>query len=98
MILWISIIISSAIVGILCGLFAKGRIGVISAGAIPWFGLLACLLYSEYFLPYQGGGASMWPIAQLFAGTISAAIGVITQLITKFIISRSLQKRIPKIK
>jgi hypothetical protein len=47
------------------------------AGAIPWSGLLACLLFSEYCLPYRGGGASMWPIAQLFGGTIAAGTGVV---------------------
>ena len=47
------------------------------AGALPWFGLLAALLYTEYFRPYQGGGASMWPIAQLFGGFVAAGTGVL---------------------
>jgi hypothetical protein len=39
----------------------------------------AFVLYAEFLLPYQGGGASMWPIALYLgsaAGLISAAIGI----------------------
>lgn len=75
---WLIILIPSAITGIICSLLIKHRIGIIFAGGIPWTGLLCYLLYNEYFVPYQGGGASMWPIAQMFAGTIAAATGVIT--------------------
>ncbi len=76
MIVWLSILIPSAIIGCMCCYFCKNRFGVMLAGGIPWFGLLAVLLYHEYFVPYQGGGASMWPIAQLFAGTIAAGTGI----------------------
>ena len=58
------------------------------AGAVPWFGLLAALLYTEYFTPYRGGGASMWPIAQFFGGTVAAAIGVLTFEIAKKLLAR----------
>lgn len=75
-IVWSCIVIPSAIIGILSGLFIQGKSGVIFAGAIPWLGLLGVLLYHEYCVPYQGGGASMWPIAQLFAGTIMAVVGI----------------------
>jgi len=76
---WLSILVPSAIIGLIVGYFSKGRFGSMLAGAIPWFGLLAFLLYHEYvILPNQGhpGGASMWPIAQLFAGTIAALSGI----------------------
>jgi uncharacterized membrane protein YeaQ/YmgE (transglycosylase-associated protein family) len=64
---WLSLLIPSAIVGIICSYcIKKRRLGIILAFFIPWFGLLAYLIYQEYFVPYQGGGASMWPIAQLF--------------------------------
>ena len=75
-IVWLGILIPSAIVGLICGYFIKHRSGVVLAGVIPWLGLLVYLLYNEFFVPYQGGGASMWPIAQLFAGTIAAATGI----------------------
>jgi len=43
---------------------------------------LASLLYQEYFAPHQGGGASMWPIAQLFGGTLAASLGVAAYFFT----------------
>jgi hypothetical protein len=82
MIIWLYITILSAFTGLICSVFLKGRIGVICSGVIPWLGLLAWLLYQEYFVPYKGGGASMWPVAQLFAGTIAAAIGIIAYKLT----------------
>lgn len=82
MIIWLYIIILSAAAGLICSVFLKRRIGVICSGVIPWLSLLAWLLYQEYFVPYKGGGASMWPIAQLFAGTIAAAIGVTAYKLT----------------
>jgi len=54
--------------------------------------LMGCLvvpvfvLFAEFVLPYQGGGASMWPIAIVvggFMGAISSAFGL---LIARFII------------
>ena len=75
-IIWLSILVPSAIIGIICACFIKGRLGIILAVALPWFGLLGVLLYYDYLVPYHSGGASMWPIAQLFAGTISAGTGI----------------------
>lgn len=40
--------------------------------------MLAYLLVNEYVLPYRGGGASMWPIAQLFGGSIAAAVAALS--------------------
>lgn len=42
-----------------------------------WLGMLFFLLFNEYVLPYEGGGASMWPLAQLFAGTAAAVSGLL---------------------
>jgi hypothetical protein len=67
----------AALTGGICGWIFQGYRSVILGGAIPWFGLLVWLLYNEYFVPYQGGGASMWPIAQLFAGSVMAVVGVV---------------------
>jgi len=67
----------AALTGGICGWIFQGYRSVILGGAIPWFGLLVWLLYNEYFIPYQGGGASMWPIAQLFAGFVVAVVGVL---------------------
>ena len=34
------------------------------------------MLYELYFVPYQGGGAPMWPIALFFAGWGAALSGL----------------------
>jgi hypothetical protein len=73
---WLTLIVASALVGLASAYLWSGRVGLVIAGAVPWLGMLVWLLYNEYFVPYAGGGASMWPIAQLFAGTVAAAIGI----------------------
>lgn len=55
----------------------RGWVGVVSAGAVPWLGTLAWILYDVYFLPYAGGGASMWPIALFFSGWAAAIAGLV---------------------
>ncbi|MEM7562603.1 MAG: hypothetical protein AAF353_06080 [Pseudomonadota bacterium] len=74
--IWLILIIGSSIMGLLCAIFLSHRYSIFISGALPWCTLLTALIYTEYFTPYQGGGASMWLIAQLFGGTIAAAIGV----------------------
>jgi len=73
---WLVIIGFSALAGFLCARLLTGTIAWVSSALLPWLGMLAWLLYHEYFVPYQGGGASMWPIAQLFAGTVAAGVGL----------------------
>jgi hypothetical protein len=43
---------------------------LLSCCVIPIF-----VLFSEFVLPYMGGGASMWPIALLFGGIFGAISG-----------------------
>ena len=76
--MWLTIIVLSAIAGMVCGWFLPGRRAVTWGGAVPWLGLLAWLLYNEYVVPYRGGGASMWPIAQLVGGSVAAIVGILT--------------------
>jgi len=73
---WILLLVPSAGVDVLCAVFIGKKWAIYLAGSISWFGLLIALLYSEYYIDYPGGGASMWSIAQLFAGTIATVIGV----------------------
>ena len=74
--MWATLIVLSALAGVVCGWFLPERRTVAWGGAVPWLGMLGWLLYNEYFVPYQGGGASMWPIAQLVGGTVAAAVGI----------------------
>jgi hypothetical protein len=86
---WIPIVVLSLIAGAVCGFAVRGRLSLLIAALIPWFGVLAWLLYSEYFVPYQGGGASMWPVAQLFAGSAAAAIGLCAAAVVRAIRNRA---------
>lgn len=79
---WIPIVGLSALAGIVSALLVSGRKAVLLGAALPWLGVLAWLLYNEYFVPYQGGGASMWPIALIFAGSIAAAVGAAAAALT----------------
>ena len=81
MLQWLVLIGFAVAVGAICAFKLRGKLGAIAAAAIPWLGLLVWLLYNEYFVPYRGGGASMWPIAQLFAGTIVAIVGWCTYMV-----------------
>ena len=74
--MWLSLLIPSALVGAVCAWKLNGKTALFASATIPWFGLLLWFLYNEYFVPYKGGGASMWPIAQLFAGTAAAGTGL----------------------
>ena len=46
---------------------------------LAWLGsctiVPAFVLFAEFVLPYQGGGASMWPIAMFFGGIYGAMAG-----------------------
>ncbi len=73
--IWLALALLAALTGIIAGYALSGWRAVAVGAAVPWLGLLGWLLYHEYFVPYEGGGASMWPVAQLFAGTFVASIG-----------------------
>ena len=89
MIVWILLICGSALIGLLAAIYIKKSWAVYFAGAVPWFVLLAAILYTEYMMPYEGGGASMWPIAQLVGGTVAAVVGVVAFRFTVSLIERS---------
>ena len=80
---WLGLAVLSVLAGIGAAVAFKGRLAIITGAAVPWLGLLAVLLYHEFFVPYQGGGASMWPVAQLVGGTFAAVIGGATAAIIR---------------
>ena len=71
------IIIMPVVIGVLSGHFIRGKTSFFVAGALPWFGLLACLLYREFYVPHEGR-ATMWPMAQFFGGFMVATIGLVS--------------------
>ena len=79
MLLWFAIVGGSIAVGLVAArLLAGRRAAGWVAGVTAWLLMLAYLLVNEYVLPYRGGGASMWPIAQLFGGTIAAVVAALS--------------------
>lgn len=81
--MWFTLLALSALAGAACGWMLPGRRAVIWGGAVPWLGVLAWLLYNEYVIPYRGGGASMWPVAQLIAGSVAAVMGALAAAVTR---------------
>ena len=73
--MWPTLITLSVLAGGICGGLIRGRRAILWGCAVPWLGMLAWLLYNEYLLLHGEGGASMWPVAQLFAGTVMAIAG-----------------------
>jgi uncharacterized transporter YbjL len=73
----IFIIILPGIIGTILRLrqFREIPAWLLSCTIIPVF-----ILISEFILPYQGGGASMWPIALAFGsfyGAMTGGLGVV---------------------
>ena len=76
-----------AAIGAIIGAFFVGFI----LRRIRWQGwnawLASCMvvpgfvLFAEFVLPYQGGGASMWPIAMFFGGIYGALAGAFGVLV-----------------
>ena len=64
----------------LVGFIARaGKKRGLAAWAIGCLVVPSFILFTEFVLPYQGGGASMWPIAMVFGGiygAIASAVGV----------------------
>ena len=82
---WALLLGVSAATGAGCGLVLERRKALAAGAALPWLGMLCYLLYTEYFVPSPGGGASMWPIAQLFAGTAAASAGACGAAVLAFL-------------
>ena len=81
---WIILITVSSLIGILIAIYIKNRFAHLLAAFIPWLIFLGVILYEVYFIPYKGGGTSMWPIAIIFGGTAAAFIGFIAFMLTKY--------------
>lgn len=83
MLIWLLIVGGSIAIGIAAAVLLKFKYPALAAAAAAWLLLLACMLFNEYVLPYRGGGASMWPIAQLFGGTVAAVVAGVSCMVTR---------------
>ena len=88
---WAYIVIPSALTGAPSGYFLKGKIlyvvaSYVVAGAVPWFGVLAVILFDIHWR-HSGNAqaASMWPIAQIVGGTLAAITGVVACAFVKLV-------------
>ena len=76
---WLSVLLPAAAVGLISGVVArKWWTGAASAVVLPWLGVQTWVLYNEFCVPYQGGGASMWPIALFLAGSAAVVTGAVS--------------------
>lgn len=66
---WLAILGGASLVGGLSGWYLRGGFSWAVGLLLPPSLFLSLLLVEEYLVPYQGGGASMWPIAFIVGGT-----------------------------
>ena len=69
---YIYLIIPALMLGAILGWKKPGVLGGALALLFPVLGLFLVLMYYEYLVPYSGGGASLWPIALIYGGALSA--------------------------
>jgi uncharacterized membrane protein len=79
------IIILPGIIGFILRLRGRRDIPawLMSCTVIPTF-----ILVEEFLLPYQGGGASMWPIALAFGSFYGAMTGGLGVVIASYYLKR----------
>ena len=88
MYVWIALIGGSTLIGVLSAMLIKKNWSIYVAGAVPWFVLLAVLIYTEYFSDWNKGGLGAWVLAQFLGGTIAAAIGVVACTFTRNLLNK----------
>lgn len=88
MYVWIVLIGGSTLIGFLSAMLIKKSWSIYVAGAVPWLILLTALIYTEYFSDWEKGGLGAWVLAQFLGGTIAAAIGVISCIITRTLLHK----------
>ena len=88
MYVWIALIGGSTLIGVLSAMLIKKNWSIYVAGAVPWFVLLAVLIYTEYFSDWNKGGLGAWVLAQFLGGTIAAAIGVVACIFTRNLLNK----------
>lgn len=88
MYVWIALIGGSTLIGLLSAMLIKKNWSIYAAGAVPWFVLLTAIIYTEYFSDWDKGGLGAWLLAQFLGGTIAAAIGVVSCIVTRTFLSR----------
>ena len=88
MYVWIALIGGSTLIGVLSAMLIKKNWSIYVAGAVPWFVLLAVLIYTEYFSDWNKGGLGAWVLAQFLGGTIATAIGVVACIFTRNLLNK----------
>lgn len=86
--MWLLLLGGALAFGIVSALLMRGNRALVIAGIGPPFVLLVALLYTEYFVPYQGGGASMWPIALVVAGVPAGTAALLAAVMVQAVRGR----------
>jgi hypothetical protein len=68
---YMSYVFFSALISGLIAQLIFGR--VVVSIVIPIIGYIAWSVFNEFFVPYQGGGASFWPLDMVFACPVAGA-------------------------
>lgn len=74
-ILWLLLIIPSALWGSFCAYKIKTKYRAFLSAFIPWLVVLIVIVFTVYFISKIEEGANMWPFAQLIGGTVAAVFG-----------------------
>jgi len=83
--MWITLISLSALFGFLLGMYKAGKWSAIMSGFIPCGIFQLFIFYDMYFVPYQGGGAPMWLVAQIFGGFVTFVTGILSYFLTNLV-------------
>lgn len=83
MFVWLLLILGSATCGFVVAKINPSFYPQVLAGGVPALILTLAIVITEYTTPYQGGGASMWPIAVVVGGSVAAFIGVVTYSVVR---------------
>ena len=77
------LLVGSTVIGGLSAWHLKGGSSWLVASLLPPAIFLLWIPASEYFLPYRGGGASMWPIAFALGGSVASVTGCCALVIVR---------------
>jgi hypothetical protein len=71
---WLVLVLLSAITGVFSGLLIRGSTAVLVGALLPFLGLVAWVVYAEYFVK----SSALWILSIFFGGPLAAFVGFAT--------------------
>jgi hypothetical protein len=68
---WLVLVLLSAITGVFSGLLIRGSTAVLVGAVLPFLGLVAWVVYAEYFVK----SSALWVLSIFFGGPVAASVG-----------------------